>query len=205
MMHYVLSFLAVSVPLLLMPGLTAAQASEGTASAVFAGGCFWCMEPPFDALDGVISTTSGYTGGELADPTYEQVSNGGTGHVEAVEVVYDPEIVSYETLLDVFWRNIDPVDDGGQFCDRGPQYRSAIFVRNERQRLAAEASRRKVARSGELSGEIATAIRPATAFYAAEPYHQDYYRENPLRYKFYRFTCGRDQRLSELWGDDRDG
>jgi peptide-methionine (S)-S-oxide reductase len=204
MMRCVLSLLTVSMPLL-MPGAAAAQADGGTESAIFAGGCFWCMEPPFDALDGVISTTSGYTGGELVDPTYEQVSSGGTGHVEAVEVVYDPEIVSYEMLLDVFWRNIDPVDDGGQFCDRGPQYRSSIFVRNERQRLTAEASRTKVARSGELSGEIATAIRPARAFYPAEAYHQDYYRENPLRYKFYRFTCGRDQRLSELWGDDRNG
>lgn len=172
----------------------AAQKSE---TATFAGGCFWCMEPPFDAIDGVISTTSGYTGGFTQNPTYEQVSNGTTGHLEAVRVIYDPARVSYQQLLDTFWRNIDPLNNSGQFCDRGPQYRSAVFYHNEIQKKQAEVSRDWL--KGERNWEIATDIRPAVRFYPAEDYHQDYYRKNPLRYKFYRSGCGRDERLKELW------
>jgi peptide-methionine (S)-S-oxide reductase len=174
--------------------------SDGpTAVATFAGGCFWCMEPPFDALDGVISTTAGYTGGDAKDPTYEEVSSGSTGHAESVEVRYDPSVVSFETLLGVFWHNIDPLDAGGQFCDRGSQYRTAIFYHSEAQRKLAEASKRRV--SEELHADVVTQIVPAGEFYPAEDYHQNYYKKNPLSYKFYRFTCGRDARLDDLWPD----
>jgi peptide-methionine (S)-S-oxide reductase len=173
--------------------------APGLASAVFAGGCFWCMEPPYDALDGVVSTTSGFTGGHVADPSYEQVSAGGTGHVEAVEVVYDPKRVDYAKLLEVYWRNVDPLDDGGQFCDRGDSYRSAIFVGDAEQRRAAEESLRA---TGERLGKpVVTQIRDRVPFYPAEEYHQDYYRKNPIRYRFYRGRCGRDARLQELWGE----
>jgi len=171
-----------------------------TATAVFAGGCFWCMEQPFDELDGVVSTTSGYTGGSVPNPTYEQVSAGETGHVEAVEVVYDPERIGYEQLLAVFWRNIDPLDAGGQFCDRGGPYQPAIFVRNTDQRRLAEASQQAI--RARLGQPLATPIRDAGPFYAAEDSHQDYYRKNPLRYRLYRGGCGRDKRLEELWGAD---
>ena len=171
-----------------------------TAVAVFAGGCFWCMEPPYDKLPGVISTISGYTGGKVANPTYEQVSAGGTGHAEAVQVRYDPTRISYATLLDVFWRNIDPVAVDRQFCDVGSQYRSAIFPVTPEQRRLAEASKRKLESSGRFDRPIATRIEPAATFYPAEDYHQDYYKKNPVRYKFYRWNCGRDQRLQELWG-----
>jgi peptide-methionine (S)-S-oxide reductase len=157
------------------------------------------MEPPFDKLEGVVSTTSGYTGGDLAKPTYEQVSSGGTGHVEAVEVAYDPAKVSYEKLLEVFWANVDPTDPGGQFCDRGSQYATAIFVHDAEQRRLAEESRQKLVESGRLKKSIVTPIRDARAFYVAEDYHQDYYEKNPLRYKFYRTSCGRDRALERLW------
>lgn len=176
---------------------TASQ--DDSAYAIFAGGCFWCMEPPYDKLDGVISTVSGYIGGSVPDPTYEQVSSGNTGHAEAVRVEYNPDVVSYEKLLDVFWRNIDPLDAGGQFCDRGSQYRSEIFYTSERQRELAEASKQALAESGTLPGEIVTRISEAGTFYPAEDYHQNYYLKNPIRYHFYRFTCGRDGRLDELW------
>lgn len=176
-----------------------------TASAIFAGGCFWCMEKPFDQLPGVVSTTSGYTGGQLADPTYEQVSSGNTGHLEAVRVEYDPNEISYETLLDVFWRNIDPLDARGQFCDKGHQYTSAIFYQGEAQKKAAEASKRALEESGRLPAPIVTPVLPAATFYNAEEYHQDYYRKNPLRYRYYRYGCGRDARLTELWGDEAGG
>ena len=190
-------------------GLTAASAADGRAPfepgpgqamATFAGGCFWCMEPPFDELDGVVATISGYTGGTAPDPDYEQVSAGGTGHAEAVRVLYDPERISYERLLEVFWRNIDPVTANRQFCDAGEQYRSAIFVHDEAQARAAEASRDALVQSGRLAGRIVTEITPASTFHPAEDYHQDYYRKNPVRYKYYRFNCGRDERLRELWG-----
>jgi peptide-methionine (S)-S-oxide reductase len=170
------------------------------ATAIFAGGCFWCMEPPFDALAGVLSTTSGYTGGRIASPSYEQVSEGGTGHREAVRVEYDPARVSYQKLLDVFWRNVDPVDGGGQFCDRGFQYTSAIFTADAEQRRLAEASQQALEQSGKLKGKVATQILDATAFYPAEDYHQDYATRNPLRYRYYRHGCGRDARLEAIWG-----
>ena len=179
----------------------AMQPTSGkTETAIFAGGCFWCMEPPFDELDGVISTTSGYTGGTRNNPTYEQVSSGATGHTEAVKVVYDPAKVDYEKLLDVFWHNIDPVSIDGQFCDRGNQYRSGIFFSNDSQKQLAEASKKKWQESGKFSQPITTEITAASTYYPAEGYHQDYYVKNPARYKFYRYNCGRDNRLETLWG-----
>jgi len=171
------------------------------AVATFAGGCFWCMEKPFDELAGVVSTTAGYSGGSQADPSYEEVSSGRTGHAEAVQVLYDPERVSYAQLLDVFWRNVDPVTPDAQFCDRGSQYRSAIFVHDAEQRRLAEASRRELEDSKRLPGPIVTEIVDAGPFYPAEDYHQDYYLKNPIRYRYYRAGCGRDARLEELWGD----
>jgi peptide-methionine (S)-S-oxide reductase len=168
------------------------------ALATFAGGCFWCVEADFDKVPGVISTTSGYTGGKVTNPTYQQVSAGGTGHTEAVEVVYDPAKVSYEKLLDGFWRNHDPLVKNAQFCDRGAQYRAAIFYRDEEQRRLAEASKQTV--QARFKEPIQTEIVAAGPFYKAEDYHQDYYLKNPIRYKFYRYNCGRDQRLEQLWG-----
>jgi peptide-methionine (S)-S-oxide reductase len=168
--------------------------------ATFAGGCFWCMEPPFDKVQGVLSTTSGYTGGHQVKPTYEEVSSGTTGHAESVQIVYDPSKVSYEKLLEVFWHNIDPEAKDRQFCDVGQQYRSAIFYHDEDQRQKALASKQELEASGLLKSPVATQIVPATTFYPAEEYHQDYYLKNPIRYKFYRFNCGRDQRLKEIWG-----
>lgn len=180
----------------------AGQASAGpTAIAIFAGGCFWCMEPSFDKLDGVISTVSGYTGGQVKNPTYEQVSAGGTGHAEAVRIEYDPGKVTYERLLRLFWRNIDPTTPDRQFCDHGYQYRSAIFYLDEKQKQAAEASRLALEKEKKFPGAIVTEVTAAGPFYPAEEYHQDYYIKNPLRYKYYRFNCGRDKRLKELWGE----
>jgi peptide-methionine (S)-S-oxide reductase len=170
------------------------------AKATFAGGCFWCMEPPFDRLDGVVSTTSGYTGGDKADPTYEEVSAGGTGHAEAIEIVFDPRKVSYEKLLDVFWHNVDPLAKDYQFCDHGHQYRTAIFTHGDEQKRLAESSKKKLQDANRWGQPIATEIVPAGVFYPAEAYHQKYYEKNPIRYKFYRGGCGRDARLKELWG-----
>jgi len=171
------------------------------ATAIFAGGCFWCMEPPFDALDGVLSTTSGYIGGDTSKPSYEQVSAGGTGHAEAVQVIYDPTKISYAELLDVFWRNIDPLAVDRQFCDIGDQYRSAIFAHDDEQEKLARASREAIASSGKLEGRIVTEIVKGGEFWPAEEYHQNYYQKNPVRYKYYRYSCGRDRRLAEIWGD----
>jgi methionine-S-sulfoxide reductase len=173
------------------------------ARAIFAGGCFWCMEPPFEKLGGVISVTSGYTGGEKKNPTYEEVSAGGTGHAEAVQIIYDPKKVDYETLLEVFWQNIDPTDGGGQFVDRGSQYRSAIFILDGTQKRLAEESKERLARSGRFAAPIVTEIGAATTFYPAEEYHQDYYKKNPVRYKYYRWGSGRDQFLDRIWGEGR--
>jgi peptide-methionine (S)-S-oxide reductase len=166
--------------------------------ATFAGGCFWCVESDFDKVAGVIGTTSGYTGGHTVNPSYEEVSRGGTGHAEAVEIVYDPAKLSYEKLLDVFWHNIDPLAKNQQFCDHGDQYRTAIFYHDEKQRALAETS--KVAVQSRFKQPIQTEITAAGPFYKAEDYHQDYYLKNPIRYKFYRYNCGRDARLEELWG-----
>jgi peptide-methionine (S)-S-oxide reductase len=179
----------------------APTAGPGLAKATFAGGCFWCMEPPFEALDGVVSVTSGYTGGTKEKPTYEEVSAGGTGHAESIEIVYDPVKVSYQKLLDVFWHNIDPTARDRQFCDKGRQYRSAIFYHDDTQKRLAEESKAALERAGTLPGPIVTEIAPAGPFWPAEEYHQDYYKKNPIRYRYYRYGCGRDARLREIWGD----
>lgn len=176
---------------------------EGLASAVFAGGCFWCMEKPFDHLDGVVSTTSGYAGGHVVDPTYQQVSAGGTGHSEVVRVVYDPATVSYEELLYVYWRNVDPADSGGQFCDRGLSYAPAIFYQTDEERSLAHLSAQRVA--DQLGSPTRVEIRRLNAFYPAEDYHQDYYVRNPIRYNYYRSRCGRDDRLDAVWGQEARG
>lgn len=172
-------------------------------SAVFAAGCFWCVEKAFDHVPGVQKTISGYTGGRTKNPTYEQVKMGRSGHFEAVKVVYDPNKVSYEKLLDIFWRNVDPFDPRGQFCDRGSQYRAAIFVEDEQQEEAAKASVEKLSERTRL--KIVTEIRPATEFYAADEYHQDYYLKNPAKYQVYRNQCGRDRRLMQVWGAEAGG
>lgn len=184
--------------LMLTTGGTAmADDMKNTQKATFAAGCFWCLEKPFDKLEGVHSTISGYTGGQEKNPTYQEVAGGQTGHTEAMRVTYDPEKISYEDLLHVYWRNVDPFDLEGQFCDRGSQYRPAIFVHNEAQRKAAEASKAETSRL--LGKEVLVPIVEAGTFYEAEDYHQNYYQENPLRYKFYRFSCGRDKRLGDIW------
>ena len=195
--------LAASAGVLRAEGSTrrAEPPAPGLAVATFAGGCFWCMEPPFDRVEGVVSTTSGYTGGTVAGPSYQQVSAGGTGHAEAVRVVYDPAKVDYRALLEVFWRNVDPVDGAGQFCDRGQQYRPAVFVHDEEQGRLAEALKTALAASGRFAPRpIAVAVEPARDFYVAEDYHQDYYLKNPVRYRYYRWNCGRDARLEQAWG-----
>lgn len=184
--------------LLLSLGSHAGQ--DDSAVAVFAGGCFWCSEADFDKLPGVLQTTSGYIGGSIENPTYEEVSSGRSGHFEAVQVRFDPRQTSYAKLLEAFWPSIDPLNGNGQFCDNGPQYRSAIFYLNAEQQRLAEASKNALAASGRFQQPIATQILAATTFYAAEDYHQDYHRKNPLRYNYYRHGCGRDQRLQELWG-----
>ncbi len=198
--------LLVSVPVMLLLFGASPAAPEpvpGNARlerAVFAGGCFWCMEHPFDQLPGVVSVTPGYTGGHAGNPTYEQVSSGGTGHTEAVEIVYDPSEIAYKRLLDVFWRNIDPTDAGGQFCDRGTQYRSGIFYRGEEQRKGAEESLRELEKNKPFQGKIVTQIVAGSEFWPAEEYHRQYYKKNPIRYRYYRSGCGRDARLKTLWG-----
>lgn len=176
-------------------------AAKQQAVAVVAGGCFWCTEADFDKLPGVLSTTSGYVGGKVANPTYEQVSAGNTGHIEAVRVVYDPGKVSYARLVQHLFRTVDPLDSGGQFCDRGYQYRSAIFVANPQQRSIAQAAKANTSKA--LGKPVATLILPAAKFYPAEGYHQDYYKKNPVRYRYYRWNCGRDQRLAKVWGDKK--
>ena len=185
-----------------LPARAAAPATGPLARATFAGGCFWCMEAPFDKVPGVVSTTSGYAGGRVKNPTYEQVSEGSTGHAEALQVAYDPAKVSYEHLVEVFWRNVDPTDRGGQFCDRGSQYRTGIFYEGEAQKRAAEESKRALEASGRLKKPIVTEIVPLDAFYPAEDYHQDFYKKSQVRYMTYRAGCGRDRRLEELWGKE---
>lgn len=178
------------------------QAQEGNqlAKATFAGGCFWCMEEAFEKVEGVVEVVSGYTGGQVKNPTYEAVSAGGTGHAEAVEISYDPKKVTYEQLLKEFWRNVDPTTPDRQFCDRGDQYRPAIFYQNEEQKQLAEASKQVIEQTKTFSEPIRIEIVQASEFYPAETYHQDYYKKNPIRYKFYKWNCGRAQRLQKLWG-----
>ena len=173
--------------------------TNDSAVATFAGGCFWCMEPALDAEPGVRETIVGYTGGTTDNPTYKQVSAGNSGHAESIQIVYDPDKVSFERLLAIFWKNIDPLDPAGQFCDKGTQYRSAVFYHDDDQKRQAEESKKQIEEGGRLPGPIVTEIVPASVFYPAEDYHQDYYKKNPLRYKFYRRACGRDKRLAELW------
>lgn len=168
--------------------------------ATFAGGCFWCMVPPFEKLSGVVSVTSGYTGGQKKNPTYEEVSSGSTGHAESVQVVYDPAKITYSKLLEVYWHNVDPTQSNGQFCDLGNQYRTAIFYHDDTQKQLAEKSKADIEKSGQLKAPIVTQIVPATEFYAAEEYHQDFYKKNPVRYTSYRMGCGRDRRLEQIWG-----
>jgi len=194
-----ISRLLLTVSLLFLP-FQQLQATAATEKATFAGGCFWCMEAPFDKLPGVVSVTPGYSGGQVKSPSYEQVSAGGTGHAEAVQVVFDPAKTSYSKLLDIFWRNIDPTVKDRQFCDFGSQYRSAIFYHGEAQRKAALQSKATLEKNKPFKGSIVTEITPAGEFYPAEEYHQHYYKKNPIRYTYYRNSCGRDQRLVELWG-----
>jgi peptide-methionine (S)-S-oxide reductase len=183
-----------------LSGAAEPDARANQETAIFAGGCFWCMEPPFDSLNGVISTTSGYTGGWKRNPTYEEVSAGGTGHAESIRIIFDPSKISYARLLEVFWHNIDPAAVNRQFCDSGNQYRSAVFYLNEAQKKQAEASKLALEKGRILQQPVMTEITAAGPFYPAENYHQDYYRKNPLRYKYYRYSCGRDKRLKEIWG-----
>ncbi len=177
-----------------------ATAASIQAKAYFAGGCFWCMEEAFEKVEGVLMAVSGYMDGTVVNPTYEQVSAGGTGHAESVEVTYDPAKVSYEKLLDAFWRNVDPVTPNAQFCDHGNQYRAAIFPGTAEEQKLAEDSKKTIEQSKRFKESIVTQIVPASAFYPAEDYHQDFYKKNPVRYKFYKYNCGRAQRLDELWG-----
>ncbi len=195
----------VIAPMTARASENAAASDAGLERATFAGGCFWCMVPPFDRLKGVLSVTSGYTGGHAENPTYQQVSAGGTGHAEAVQILYDPDQISYEKLLEVFWHNIDPVAINRQFCDFGDPYRSEIFYHSEKQKHLAEQSKAAIEQSGLFREPIATKMTPASAFYKAEAYHQDFYKKSPIRYKFYRFLCGRDQRLDDLWGKAQAG
>ena len=177
-------------------------APKGEAIATFAGGCFWCVESDFDTVPGVLRTISGYTGGTLIDPTYKQVTAGGSGHLEAVRIFFDPKKVSYGTLLEIFWRSVDPTDDGGQFCDRGESYETAIYANSAEQKRLAEASKGELQRSGVLKRPIVTPIQAAGPFYPAEDYHQDFYKKSSLRYKIYRYGCGRDARIRKLWGKE---
>lgn len=194
--------MTTTMVVLASPHVMGGTAAAKTGTAIFAGGCFWCMEHPFDQLPGVISVTAGYTGGHTVNPTYEEVSAGGTGHAESVRIVFDPAKISYDRLLTVFWHNIDPTVKDRQFCDVGHQYRSAIFYTSEAQREAALRSRDALERSKPFAGAIVTEITAAGPFYPAEEYHQHYYRKNPIRYRYYRFACGRDRRLEELWGKE---
>jgi peptide-methionine (S)-S-oxide reductase len=193
-------FVIIGLSIIFTP-ITTVIAASNLEKATFAGGCFWCMEHPFDEISGVVSVTSGYTGGQKKNPTYEEVSAGGTGHAESVQIVYNPAKVTYEKLLNVFWHNIDPVAKDRQFCDSGHQYRSAIFYHNEEQHRLALQSKAMLEKTKPFNESVVTEIVPATEFYPAEDYHQHYYKKNPIRYKFYRNRCGRDERLKELWGN----
>jgi peptide methionine sulfoxide reductase msrA/msrB len=201
-LEYILAITIVLVPLLLVH-VSAAQGTSNLKKAIFAGGCFWCMEKPFEALEGVISVTSGYTGGSTENPTYDNYASG--GHLEAVEIVYDPTKITYNQLLDVFWRQIDPTDPGGQFADRGTEYSTAIYYLDAEQKRLAEASKQDLEKGRVFDKPIVTPIIRASTFYQAEEYHQDYYKKNPLRYKFYRNGSGRDRFLKKIWGKEAKG
>ncbi len=198
--HAAVGTMLIVTLLALVGGPVADGEASSPAKAYFAGGCFWCMEEAFEKVDGVVAVVSGYMGGTVVTPSYEQVSDGKTGHAESVEVQYDSAKVSYQQLLDVFWRNIDPITADAQFCDHGTQYRAAIFYTTEEEQRLAEASKAAIEQSKRFSQPIVTHIVPASAFYPAEEYHQDFYKKNPIRYKYYKFTCGRAQRLQALWG-----
>ncbi len=200
MTKFITAFIVSLYLLGALAGLATAQTKYETAT--FAGGCFWCMEPPFEKLKGVSDVVSGYMGGTGANPTYEDYAS--KGHIEVVQITYDPSIVTYNKLLDVFWRQINPTDAGGQFVDRGPQYRSAIFYHNEEQKSLAEKSKADLEKSGKFDKPIVTEILKASTFYKAEEYHQDYYKKNPIRYKYYRSRSGRDEYLEKIWGHDKD-
>lgn len=191
--------LLICMPFVLTPS-NVASGTAVKAKAYFAGGCFWCMEEAFEQVDGVLGVFSGYMGGNVANPTYEQVSSGRTGHAEAVEVTYDPEKVSYRQLLDVFWRNVDPLTPNAQFCDHGSQYRSAVFYTTDEEKRLAEASKAAIEQTKQFPAPIVTELVPASTFYQAEDDHQDYYKKNPFRYKYYKYNCGRAKRLEALWG-----
>jgi peptide-methionine (S)-S-oxide reductase len=201
----ILSFVFIASTTVMTGSGSKAETREPAAGkrekATFAGGCFWCMEAPFDTLPGVVSVTVGYAGGTVENPTYEQVSAGRTGHAEAVQIVFDPSKTGYGKLLGIFWRNVDPTVKDRQFCDVGSQYRTAIFYHSEEQRLLAEQSKEELAKTKPFPEPIVTGIAPAGEFYPAEEYHQHYYKKNPIRYKYYRTSCGRDRRLKQLWGD----
>ncbi|WP_226681555.1 peptide-methionine (R)-S-oxide reductase MsrB [Sutcliffiella horikoshii] len=212
----ILSIIVVALAIFILPKVYESQTEKSLGSklyevhntgekeiAIFAGGCFWCMEPPFEKIDGVYEVVSGYTGGDTENPSYDEVSSGTTGHIEAVTIEYDPTMVTYEELLQVFWRQIDPTDDEGQFVDRGEQYTSAIFYQNEKEKLLAEESLKEVEETGRFDEPIVTPIRPAETFYVAEEYHQDYYQKNSFRYEYYRSRSGRDEFLDKAWGADR--
>ena len=193
-------FLSMALMVVLVAATGSAGHAAEQAKAVFAGGCFWCMEEAFEKVEGVVSVESGYMGGQKTNPTYEDVSAGGTGHAEAVEVVYDPSKVSYQKLLDHFWKNVDPLTPNAQFCDHGSQYRAVIFYGNEEEKRLSEASKQAIEQSKQFKEPIATQIVMAAKFYSAEDYHQDFYKKNPVRYKFYKYNCGRVQRLEQVWG-----
>lgn len=200
---FIVLTLYLFAPLVFTDEMTVATNEKNTSIATFAGGCFWCMEPPFDKLDGVISTTSGYTGGHTKNPTYQQTSSGRTGHTEAIQIVFNKEKINYKELLYIFWRNIDPTVADRQFCDKGNQYRAEIFYHDNEQRQLALESKTELNKKKTFPQPIVTQVTRATTFYPAEEYHQDYYKKNPIRYKYYRYSCGRDKRLKELWGDER--
>ena len=196
----VLSIVILFIGTLSVQAISQAAANATQGKAYFAGGCFWCMEEVFENIEGVLSVTSGYMGGTVARPSYEEVSAGRTGHAESVEVVYDPAKVSYQKLLDAFWLNVDPITPNAQFCDHGSQYRAAIFFQTDEEKRTSEISKRAIEQSSRFNDQIVTQIVMASQFYPAEEYHQDFYKKNPIRYKFYKYNCGRAQRLETLWG-----
>lgn len=190
------------IPLIMWGSFEARAEAKETQTAILAGGCFWCVEKDFERVGGVTDVVSGYSGGTTENPTYQDVTGGGTGHYEVVKINFDPSVISYEKILHLFWRSIDATDDGGQFCDRGHSYKTAIFYQNDAQKSIAEKSKMALEQSGRLGKKIATPILPASPFYVAETYHQDYYKKAPIRYSFYRSRCGRDQTVKKLWGDE---